>query len=227
MCQCVGANSYLDLRLPPLQCYANFTGEWRGIGLHHSGFMDVVGASRQGNVPFSLLIEVSVCVEAWRKCVCVSIHTTRSACTCVLHARMGACVVFAWIVPCHLCVCVSVRCVSARACVCAPGCVCVSMCVKDYLHPCTLASERAVAVQACAPVRHARVRAGVHAHAHARVAGGLWGLGRPSAHGHASCRVIFCRLRGDCVCVCVCGCVCVCACVRVAHADDSGGCPCA
>ena len=80
---------------------------------------------------------------------------------------------------------------------CAPGC-------KDYLHVRTLASERAVAVQACVRVWHARVHAGVRAHAHARMAGGevCGGLGAPQ-HMAASCRGIFARCV-ETVCVCVC-----------------------
>ena len=178
--------------------------------------MDVVGASRQGNVPFSLLIEVSVSVEAWRKCVCVYTHYTRvlvRACACVrvrvacAYGRVrGVCV--------HRALCVCVCALRKRACVrvctgvCACACVSRTICTRA-LSPANvrLPSRR---VRACP----ARTRACGRACACSRARGG----GSVGAWAHLSTwprlmQGYFLPVAWR-LCLCVCACVCVCVCAR-------------
>ena len=187
------------------------------------------GCVKEGQRSF-LVVDRGECICGSLAQVCVYIHTICvlvRACACVLHARMGACMVFACIVPCA---CVSVCCVSARACVCAPGCVCV--CVR--VHVCQGLFARVHSRQrtcGCRPgVRAcpARTRACGRACARSRARGGGGCVG---AWAHLSTwprlmQGYFLPVAWR-LCVCGCVCACACACVRMAHADDSVGCSCA
>ena len=231
----LGQNSDLDLLLPPLQCYANFTGTTMVSGGELKNGTPWSGCVKAGPRSFldTLLIEVGVSVEAWSMCVYTHYTCTRAS----VRLRARACCMRAWARAClrvcaHRALCVCVVRKHSRACVCGPGCVCA--CVSRTI--CTRALSPANARLLSRRVRlsgtHACVRACVRTLTRAWRGGGLWGLGRTSAHGHASCRAIFRLLRGDCVCVCVCVCarvcVCVCVCVfacacaRIARADVWG-----
>ena len=118
-------------------------------------------------------------------------------------------------------VCVCVCALRKRACVrvCAGVCVRVHVCQGLFARVHSRQRTRGHHPGVCACPARTRERAGVRAHAHARVAGGLWGLGAPQhmATPHAGLFLpVAWRLRlCVCVCACVCVCVCLCVCVRV------------